>query len=106
MATAPERLAPAGDAADGEDRKRLRRARSLLSRRLHLRSNDFEATLALGIVERALATAPHPDGPWRWQHRLSPRPSIRAARRRAARRRARNRRLRTIHAAGARSRTH
>jgi hypothetical protein len=35
----------------------LRSARSTLTRRLQLRSDDFEATLALRIVERALAEA-------------------------------------------------
>lgn len=41
-------------AADGS-RDRLSRARSVLSERLHIRSADVEATLALRIVERALA---------------------------------------------------
>lgn len=66
-------------AADG-DRERLERAASMLIQRLQRRSDDFEATLALRIVERALAAAPYPDGPWRWQQRLSPR-RIRATRR-------------------------
>lgn len=69
-------------AADGS-RDRLSRVRSVLSERLHLRRADVEATLALRIVERALAQTPYPDGPWRWQRELSPR-RIRAANRRRA----------------------
>jgi hypothetical protein len=69
-------------ATDGS-RDRLSRARSVLSERLHLRSDDAEATLALRIVERALAQTPYPDGPWRWQRELSPR-RIRSANRRRA----------------------
>jgi hypothetical protein len=70
-------------------REGLERNRSRLTRRLHLRSDDMAATLALQDVNRALAASPYPGGPWRWQERLSPR-RIRATRRRAARRRARN----------------
>ena len=81
---AAERLLTAAD----RDRERLERAASVLIQRLTLRSNDLKATLALQIVERALAAAPYPDGPWRWHQRLSPR-RIRATRRRAARRRVR-----------------
>jgi hypothetical protein len=94
MVTAPERLAPPIRKRPRPqtrpltaDPECLRRARSVLIRRLRLRSDDFEATLALRIVERALAAAPHPDGPWRWQQQLNPR-RTRAVRRRAARRRA------------------
>ena len=82
----PRRAAERLLAAACQDRQRLERAASVLIRRLQVRSNDFEATLALRIVERALAAAPYPDGPWRWQQQLSPR-RIRATRRRAARRR-------------------
>jgi hypothetical protein len=85
----PRRAAERLLAAAGEDRARLERATSVLIRRLQLRSDDFEATLALRIVERALAATPYPDGAWRWQQRLSPR-RIRATRRRAARRRFRD----------------
>jgi hypothetical protein len=60
-------------AAAGRDREHLDRAASVLIQRLKLRSDDFEATLALRIVERALAATPYPDGPWRWHERLSPR---------------------------------
>lgn len=84
--TDPRRAAERLLTAAGRDRDRLERAASVLIQRLKLRSDDFEATLALRIVERALAAAPYPDGPWRWQQRLSPR-RIRATRRRAARRR-------------------
>ena len=75
-------------AADGS-RDRLNAAASLLIERLKRRSDDFEATLALRIVERALVRAPYPDGPWRWAQDLNPR-RVRAAerrRRRAVRRR-------------------
>jgi hypothetical protein len=75
-------------AADGS-RDRLSAAASLLIERLKLRSDDFEASLGLRIVERALVRAPYPDGPWRWAHDLDPR-RVRAAkrrRRRAVRRR-------------------
>jgi hypothetical protein len=48
---AAERLLAAAD----RDQARLERAASLLIQRLKLRSNDFEATLSLRIVERALA---------------------------------------------------
>jgi hypothetical protein len=85
----PRRPADRLLAAADRDRERLERAASVLIQRLTLRSNDLEATLALRIVERALAAAPYPDGPWRWHQRLSPR-RIRATRRRAARRRFRD----------------
>lgn len=88
---AAERLLAAADC----DRERLEPAASVLIERLKLRSNDFEATLALRIVERAIAAAPYPDGPWRWHHQLSPR-RIRATRRRADRRRFRDGRRRAI----------
>jgi hypothetical protein len=74
-------------------REGLEKNRSLLTRRLQLRSDDMEATLALQAVDRALAASPHRGGPWRWQQHLSPR-RIRATRRRASRQRARNRRRR------------
>jgi hypothetical protein len=82
----PRRAAERLLATAHRDRERLGRAASVLIRRLQVRSDDFEATLALRIVERALAAAPYPDGPWRWQQRLSPR-RIRATRRRPGRRR-------------------
>jgi hypothetical protein len=92
VAAGPTDPGVAGDpeyaAADGSRARRCAAA-SLLIERLKLRSDDFEATLALRIVERALVRAPYPDGPWRWAHALSPR-RMRAAerrRRRAVRRR-------------------
>ena len=92
VAAGPEDPRPAADrvyrAADGSQ-ARLSAAVSLLIERLKLRSDDFEATLALRIVERALARAPYLDGPWRWAHNLSHR-RVRATkrrRRRAVRRR-------------------
>jgi hypothetical protein len=93
--TDPRRAAERLLAAADRDRQRLERAASLLIQRLKLRSDDVEATLALRIVERALAGAPYPDGPWRWHQRLSPR-RIRATRRRAARRRFQDRRQRLV----------
>jgi len=70
-------------AADGS-RGRLTAACSLLIHRLKRRSDDFEATLALRILERALVRTPHPDGPWRWADNLSPR-RVRAVERRRRR---------------------
>lgn len=87
--TDPRRAGEALLAAADRDPERLERAVSVLIQRLKFRSDDFEATLALRIVERALAAAPYPDGPWSWRQRLSPR-RIRATRRRAARRRFRD----------------
>ena len=93
--TDPRRAAERLLAAADRDREGLELAASALVQRLTRRSDDFEATLALRIVERALAAAPYPDGPWRWQQRLSPR-RIRATRRRAARRRFRDGRQPTV----------
>jgi len=79
----------AGPVAAEGSRARLSAAASILIERLKLRSDDFEATRALRIVERALARAPYPDGPWRWANDLNSR-RVRATkrrRRRAARRR-------------------
>jgi hypothetical protein len=56
----------------GRSPERLGGARSILIRRLQIRSDDLEATLALRIIERAVADAPDPDGPWCWPLRLSP----------------------------------
>jgi hypothetical protein len=81
-------------AADGS-RARLTATASLLIERLKLRSDDFEASLALRIVEDALLRTPYPDGPWRWAHGLDRR-RVRCAerrRRRAVRRRRSGRRL-------------
>jgi hypothetical protein len=91
-------------AAEGS-RDRLSRARSVLSERLHLRSDDFEATLALRIVERALAQTPYPDGPWRWQRELSRR-RIRAANRRRAKATRRAERARPSSATGEPAKLH
>ena len=92
VAAGPGDPGPAADrvyaAAEGS-RDRLSAAASLLIERLKLRSDDFEATLALRIVERALARTPYPDGPWRWANNLKPRRvrAIKRRRRRAVRRR-------------------
>jgi hypothetical protein len=66
---------------------------SLLIQRLKLRSDDRDASLALPIMERALARAPYPDGPWRWAQNISPRRrrSAERRRRRELRRRVRRR---------------
>ena len=70
-------------AAEGS-RDRLLAATSLLIDRLKRHCADFEATLALQILERALVRTPYPDGPWRWADNLSPR-RVRAAKRRRRR---------------------
>jgi len=70
-------------AADGS-RDRLTAAAALLIERLKRRSDDFEASFALRIVERALVRAPYPDGPWRWAQDLSAH-RVRGARRRRRR---------------------
>jgi len=85
VAAAAEDLDVAADtvfaAADGR-RDSLSAAASLLIQRLKLRSDDLEASLALRIVEKALARAPYPDGPWRWAENISLRRQRNADRRR------------------------
>jgi hypothetical protein len=52
-------LALAGDRTEP-----LERVRAEFQRRLARRSDDFEATHALRLVEGALVQAKRPDGPW------------------------------------------
>lgn len=57
-------LVPAG-------RPELERARDELVKRIHERSDDYEATGALGLVNKALATVGW-DDPYNWKHRRKP----------------------------------
>jgi hypothetical protein len=57
--------------ADGGDRAALERAQRDLVQRIHERSDDFEATAALGLVNRALAAVGWTD-PYSWKHRRKP----------------------------------
>ena len=54
----------------GARQEPLEVARGTLHRRLARRTDDFEATNALRLVEGALAKATQPDGPWRWSTRV------------------------------------
>jgi hypothetical protein len=58
-------VAPAGDRQDLEE------ARAELVRRISARSDDFEATAALGRVNKALAELGWVD-PFSWKHRRKP----------------------------------
>jgi hypothetical protein len=62
---AVEQLAAPGD------REGLERAQSELVRRIHERSDDFQATAALNLVNRALAAVGWVD-PYSWKHRRKP----------------------------------
>ena len=55
-------------AANG-DQQQLEELRAEYLRRLHLASDDFEATEGLRIVEPALAKAARPEGVWAWLRR-------------------------------------
>jgi ApbE superfamily uncharacterized protein (UPF0280 family) len=57
-------------AASG-DRAGLERAQFALVQRVHERSDDFEATAALSLVNKALATVGWVD-PASWKHRRKP----------------------------------
>lgn len=48
----------------GDRTQPLERVRAEFQRRLARRSDDFEATHALRLVEGALVQAKRPDGPW------------------------------------------
>ena len=50
----------------GARREPLEAVRGEFQRRLSRRSDDFDATHALRLVEGALVQATRPDGPWRW----------------------------------------
>jgi hypothetical protein len=55
----------------GGNRAAVERLRDHYVHRLHRPGEDFAATEALRVVDAALALAPWPDGPWRWQHNLT-----------------------------------
>jgi hypothetical protein len=57
-------------AASG-DRQALERAQSDLVQRIHERSDDFQATAALSLVNKALASVGWTD-PYSWKHRRKP----------------------------------
>jgi hypothetical protein len=57
--------------AESGDRPGLEGAQRDLVRRIHDRSDDFEATAALGLVNRALAAVGWTD-PFSWKHRRKP----------------------------------
>ncbi len=53
------------------DRSELEKARAELVRRIFARSDDFEATAALSLVNKALAELGW-DDPYSWKHRRKP----------------------------------
>ena len=53
------------------DRVSLRQAQSELAQRVHERSDDFAATAALSLVNKALAIVGWTD-PFSWKHRRKP----------------------------------
>lgn len=53
----------------GARREPLEAVRGEFQHRLARRSDDFDATHALRLVEGALAQATRPDGPWGWASR-------------------------------------
>jgi hypothetical protein len=53
----------------GDRREALDRVRARFQRRLLSRSDDFEATKGLRVVERALPRTSYRDGPWQAQQR-------------------------------------
>lgn len=57
--------------AGAADRPSLERAQQDLVRRIRQRSDDYEATEALGLVNRALAELGWED-PYSWKHRRKP----------------------------------
>ena len=57
--------------AAGGDRQALERAQADLVRRIHERSDDYQATAALNLVNRALAHVGWYD-PYSWKHRRKP----------------------------------
>lgn len=59
-------------AAAGGDRQALERARNQVASRLRAVSDDWEATAALTLLNRALASMPRPD-PLDWRVRWSQR---------------------------------
>jgi hypothetical protein len=65
LEAAVQKLAQAGD------RKALEEAQKDLVQRIHERSDDFEATAALGLINKALAAVGWTD-PYSWKHRRKP----------------------------------
>jgi hypothetical protein len=65
LAAAVQTLAQAGD------RPALERAQRDLVQRIHERSDDFQATAALTLVNKALAAVGWTD-PYSWKHRRKP----------------------------------
>jgi len=57
--------------AAGGDRPALEKAQADLVQRIHERSDDFEATAALNLINRALASVGWSD-PYSWKHRRKP----------------------------------
>ena len=53
------------------DREELKKARADLVRRISARSDDFDATAALTLVNKALAERGW-DDPYSWKHRRKP----------------------------------
>jgi hypothetical protein len=72
-------LSPGGDELDAAvkklaqagDRPALERAQTDLVRRIHERSDDFQSTAALSLVNKALAAVGWTD-PFSWKHRRKP----------------------------------
>jgi hypothetical protein len=65
LAAAVQQLAASGD------RQALEQAQADLVQRIHVRSDDFQATAALNLVNRALASVGWSD-PFSWKHRRKP----------------------------------
>jgi hypothetical protein len=65
MGTAVKEMALTGD------REELEKSRAELVRRISARSDDFEATAALTLVNKALAELGW-DNPYSWKHRRKP----------------------------------
>ena len=57
--------------AQSGDRKALEQAQQDLVQRIHERSDDFQATAALTLVNKALAAVGWTD-PYSWKHRRKP----------------------------------
>lgn len=65
LEAAVKKLAQAGD------RNALEGAQADLVQRIYERSDDFQATAALSLVNKALAAVGWPD-PYNWKHRRKP----------------------------------
>lgn len=57
--------------ADGADQSSLSQARQYLVGRIQLRTDDYQATAALSLVNKALARVGWRD-PYSWKHRRKP----------------------------------